>query len=127
MDIESGAAINVQGRRKIVIYSRSSSRIGFSVDGARHFAHDKVPRRVIFDRLRLINEVREMIQTIEATIDEKGEIRLAEPIRIKGVHRALVTVLEEPPSEAFATAMLSESSLATDWLRPEEDEAWSHL
>jgi hypothetical protein len=24
-------------------------------------------------------------------------------------------------------ALLSESSLARDWLRPEEDEAWSHL
>ncbi len=68
-----------------------------------------------------------MIHTVEATIDESGEIRLAEPIHIKGVHRVLVTVLEEPPNEAFETAILSESSLATDWSKPEEDEAWSHL
>jgi len=25
------------------------------------------------------------------------------------------------------TALLSEAALAEDWMRPEEDEAWSHL
>jgi hypothetical protein len=34
---------------------------------------------------------------------------------------------EEPFDEAFTLALLSKASLATDWLRPEEDEAWSHL
>jgi len=68
-----------------------------------------------------------MIHTVEATIDEKGEVHLAEPLRIKGVRRALVTVLEEPPIETVETALLSESSLSTDWLRPEEEEAWSNL
>ena len=68
-----------------------------------------------------------MIHTVEATIDETGQIRLAEPIRIKGIHRALVTVLEEPPADVLETAFLSESSLSADWSRPEEDEAWSHL
>jgi hypothetical protein len=67
-----------------------------------------------------------MIQTIEAIIDDSGQVRLAEPLRIKGPHRALVTVLDEPPIEALETALLSESGLA-DWSRPEEDEAWSHL
>jgi hypothetical protein len=68
-----------------------------------------------------------MIHTVEATIDEKGEIHLVEPLQLKGVHRALVTVLEEPPVEALETTFLSESSLSTDWSRPEEEEAWSHL
>jgi hypothetical protein len=27
----------------------------------------------------------------------------------------------------MGTAMASETSLAKDWLRPEEDEAWEHL
>jgi len=67
-----------------------------------------------------------MIQTIEAIIDDSCQVRLAEPLRIKGPHRALVTVLDEPPIEALETALLSESGLA-DWSRPEEDEAWSHL
>ena len=68
-----------------------------------------------------------MIQTIEATIDEKGRVYLSEPIKIKGVHRALVTVLDEQPAQSMETALLFESSLATDWLRTEEDEAWSNL
>ncbi len=68
-----------------------------------------------------------MIRTVEATVDEKGQIHLAEPLKVKGVRRALVTILEEPPLEALETALLSESSLSTDWLKPEEDEAWSHL
>jgi len=29
--------------------------------------------------------------------------------------------------EKIETALLSESSLAKDWLNPEEDEAWKHL
>lgn len=68
-----------------------------------------------------------MIHTVEATIDDKGEIHLTEPIKIKGIHRVFVTVLEEPPIETLGTALLSESSLSRDWSRPEEDEAWSHL
>ena len=68
-----------------------------------------------------------MIQTVEAIVDDKGQIRLTQPIHIKGLHRALVTILEEPPAELLETAMLSETGLAQDWSRPEEDEAWSHL
>lgn len=29
--------------------------------------------------------------------------------------------------ERFETALLSESSLAKDWLLPEEEDAWQHL
>lgn len=68
-----------------------------------------------------------MIRTIEATIDERGEVHLAESLKIKGIHRALLTILEEPPVDALETALLSESSLSTDWSRPEEEEAWSHF
>ncbi|HET9680046.1 MAG TPA: hypothetical protein VFP95_05760 [Gammaproteobacteria bacterium] len=67
-----------------------------------------------------------MIHTIEAIIDDSGQVRLAEPLHITGSHRALVTVLDEPPTEALESALLSEASLQ-DWSRPEEDEAWSHL
>ena len=68
-----------------------------------------------------------MKQTVEAIIDENGHIQLMEPVKIQGVHRALVTVLDEPPADFDETAQLSEQSLAKDWLKPEEDEAWSHL
>lgn len=68
-----------------------------------------------------------MIHTLEATIDENGDVRLVEPVAIKGVHRALVMVLDEPPTHADEAALLSEQSLGEDWNKPEEDEAWSHL
>jgi len=68
-----------------------------------------------------------MTQTIEVTIDEKGVVHLTEALKLKSVHRALLTVLDEPPDEALETTLLSESSLATDWLRPEEEEAWAHF
>ncbi|MEI7869715.1 MAG: hypothetical protein WCI11_17650 [Candidatus Methylumidiphilus sp.] len=39
-----------------------------------------------------------------------------------------MTILEdEPVFIAHETALLSEATLAEDWNRPEEDEAWSHL
>jgi len=69
-----------------------------------------------------------MLRTIEAIIDEQGNIRLLEPVHFSTVQRALVTILEdEPVTLAHETALLSERALAEDWMRPEEDAAWSHL
>ena len=69
-----------------------------------------------------------MIRTLEGVIDEKGTIRLLEPVEIGQVRRALVTVLdEEPRPQRQQDAILSEAALAADWNRPEEDSAWSHL
>jgi hypothetical protein len=65
-----------------------------------------------------------MLRTIEAVIDEQGNIHLREPVHLPAARRALVTILEDEPAE---TALLSQSALAVDWNRPEEDEAWSHL
>jgi ATP-dependent DNA ligase len=69
-----------------------------------------------------------MIQTVEAVIDENGRVQLLEDVRLPEARRALVTILEEEPATGVSeTALLSEQSLAEDWSRPEEDEAWSHL
>ncbi len=69
-----------------------------------------------------------MIQTVEAVIDQDGQVHLAEEIRLPASRRALVTILEEKPvTIGSETALLSELSLAEDWNTPEEDEAWSHL
>lgn len=35
-----------------------------------------------------------MMQTLEATLDESGHIHFAEPVRISGVRRVLVTLLD---------------------------------
>ena len=69
-----------------------------------------------------------MIQTLEAVIDEHGVVRLLENIQLPVGRRALVTVLEdEPVRHPAETAILSETSLAEDWNRSEEDAAWAHL
>lgn len=69
-----------------------------------------------------------MIQTVEAIIDEHGNVRLLEKVEIPSARRALVTILgDEAAVEAHETALLSEQALAKDWSRPEEDAAWSYL
>lgn len=69
-----------------------------------------------------------MIKTVEAEIDEQGNVRLLEPVRPGQARRALVIILDERPNaEAADSTLLSEAALARDWNRPEEDAAWSHL
>lgn len=65
-----------------------------------------------------------MFPTIEAEVDESGQIRPKEPLTLAPGTRVLVTVLEPDGSEP---GLLSETALAEDWNRPEEDAAWSHL
>ena len=67
-----------------------------------------------------------MLQTIEATIDEQGNVRLLEPIQLSKPHRAFVTILTEN-RDLPETTLRSEAVLADDWNRSEEDAAWSHL
>lgn len=71
---------------------------------------------------------RGLIRTIEAIVDEKGQVRLSEPLQLSRAQRALVTILdEEPLPHLHENALLSERALAEDWNRPEEEAAWSHL
>jgi len=69
-----------------------------------------------------------MHRTLEAIVDEHGNIRLLETVPLPTGRRVLVTILEEeqifPIDEV---TLLSEAALAEDWNRPEEDAAWSHL
>ncbi len=69
-----------------------------------------------------------MLRTVEAVIDEHGNVRLLEAIQLTAARRALVTILEDAPvADVPEIALLSEQALAKDWDQPEEDEAWSHL
>jgi hypothetical protein len=69
-----------------------------------------------------------MIRTVEAMIDEEGNVRLLEPVNLPAARRALVMILEEQPMAGMPeSALLSEAALAEDWNRPEEDEAWAYL
>ena len=69
-----------------------------------------------------------MLQTYEAVIDEEGNVRLLEPVRLSTTRRALVVILgDEATANVPETALMSEPALAKDWDRPEEDAAWSRL
>lgn len=69
-----------------------------------------------------------MGQMIEAIIDDSGNVKVLNDLRLPRSRRAIVTVLEDDSRQAVSeTAFLSEDALATDWLRDDEDEAWSHL
>ena len=67
-----------------------------------------------------------MRQTIEATIDEQGNVQLLQSIQLSKPRRAYVTILADE-QDSPETALLSEAALAEDWDRPEEDAAWSYL
>jgi len=68
-----------------------------------------------------------MIRTVEEIISGDGMVHLAEGVQAESVQRALVTILEEE-SLGFPNqeSLLSEQSLAKDWDKPEEDQAWSY-
>lgn len=66
-----------------------------------------------------------MHRTVEATIDAAGTVTLVESVSLSAPRRALVTILEEPAVAEVTLA--SQPALAQDWLKPEEDAAWSHL
>ena len=69
-----------------------------------------------------------MLKTFEGIIDQKGRLKTFEKIHLSKPHRVIITILnEEADDENINLALLSESALARDWNRPEEDEAWSHL
>ena len=73
-----------------------------------------------------------MLKTVEAVLEEDGRLRLLEAIDPpKGARiYALIVEYDDPGDKEdtrFSIASLSESVLARDWLRPEEDEAWKHL
>ncbi len=58
-------------------------------------------------------------------IETDGRVHLKESVRLIRACRAIVTIIEE--TDIAETALLSEESLAEDWNRPEEEEAWSYL
>ena len=53
-----------------------------------------------------------MIQTIEATIDESGHVRLLEAVRLPTRRRALVTILEEECDDLAPPQTLAQMAAA---------------
>src|SRR5437762_11953044 len=54
-----------------------------------------------------------MPRSVEAVVDERGSVRLLEPVRMTGARRAFVTILDEAPHE---------DAIET---RPSEPKAWA--
>ena len=73
-----------------------------------------------------------MLNAIEVQV-ENGRIDLASVVPSWAEYSAKVIVLLSKSEsllqndEVISGALLSEPSLAVDWLRPEEDAAWAHL
>lgn len=72
-----------------------------------------------------------MIQTYQALINTGGSVRLLQNIEADTPKRALLLVFDEDAEDSFYEKslpyLLSESILAEDWNKPEEDEAWAYL
>ncbi len=64
-----------------------------------------------------------MTRTIEVEIDEAGAVRPLDSNLKLPKGRA---VLAWPENDHLYPALMSEKALS-DWLRPEEDEAWAYL
>jgi hypothetical protein len=72
-----------------------------------------------------------MLQTFEAVLQPNGSLQFLDmpAMSSQTPRRVLVTFTDEPVpvDTALCGATLSESALAQDWLREEEDAAWAHL
>jgi hypothetical protein len=72
-----------------------------------------------------------MLQTYEAVLQPNGKLQFLDLTVTSTMkpRRVLVTFIEEfaAADTALCGAALSESALAQDWTRQEEDAAWAHL
>jgi hypothetical protein len=65
-----------------------------------------------------------MSQTVEAVIDEEGKVRLLESIRLAEARRALVTILDDAPTDE-STLELGYRQMAQDEEREAEALEWA--
>lgn len=67
-----------------------------------------------------------MLHTVEAVIDDKGQIQWLESIHLSTPQRVLITLLDTPAS-TDETLAIAESALTDEWLNDAEEAAWAHL
>jgi len=67
----------------------------------------------------------EVLRAIPATVDPDGTVHLSQALHLSHQAPAVVTIMIEEGGSDLVH--LSERSLARDWNRLEEDEAWSAL
>ena len=67
-----------------------------------------------------------MFTTVEALLEPSGTLKFLQPVHLDKPQHVLVTFTDSS-DEAVSGLALSEATLAADWLRNEEAEAWAHL
>ena len=67
-----------------------------------------------------------MIRAVEATVDSDGVVHLPATFKVTKAQRVIVTVIDDD-SVDDSGLLMSEKSLAEDWLNEDEDKAWAHL
>jgi len=88
--------------------------------------------RIILPAGLFTRERKENLMTVTLELPTEIESEIASEAAQKGMPLPdyLLVVIQERKtkySEGMETYLLSESALAKDWLRPEEDEAWRDL
>ena len=71
--------------------------------------------------------LREIDDVPDSVLDEVADFVHFLKARIVRASAFASTSTSTSTSDSMATAVVSESSLKRDWLRPEEDEAWQDL
>lgn len=72
-----------------------------------------------------------MIHTYQAIINQEGSVLPLKTLKFNEPKRAILIVFDKEFEDSFYeksdSYIMSESTLANDWNRPEEDEAWAYL
>lgn len=58
-----------------------------------------------------------MVQTLEATLDESGHIHFAEPVKISGIRRVLVTLLDSTNESGTSASARQKTNPARDAMK----------
>jgi hypothetical protein len=68
-----------------------------------------------------------MENIFEAIVETDGRIRIKSPVHLKKGAKVFVSVPSDEADSIIGGVVLSEMTLAADWLNSEEEAAWSHL
>jgi hypothetical protein len=68
-----------------------------------------------------------MDNIFEAIVETDGRIRIKSPVHLKKGSKVYVSVPSDETDSVISGVVLSERSLAVDWLNSEEEAAWAHL
>ena len=68
-----------------------------------------------------------MENIFEAIVETDGRIKFQSPVHLKTGAKVFVAVPGDDPDAVISGVVLSERTLAADWLNSEEEAAWAHL